>query len=104
MSSARALAGAASASASPASKRTRFTRARIARRSTSARSIPRTAMAGQDARVLSPRRALALLLPLLLGAGCVRPYKGPKTLGAVATVLLASGATMWAVGERGDRQ
>jgi hypothetical protein len=54
--------------------------------------------------VLSPRRALALLLPLLLAAGCVRPYKGPKTLGAVATVLLATGATIWVAGERGDRE
>ena len=52
--------------------------------------------------MLSPRFAAATLL-LVLGAGCVRPYKGPKTLAAVSVGLLATGATLWVMGERGNR-
>jgi len=36
-------------------------------------------------------------------AGCAAPYAGPKTLAAVGTALLASGGTVWIVGERADR-
>jgi hypothetical protein len=46
--------------------------------------------------------ARAVLL-LTLVAGCARPYPGPKTLAAVGSVLLASGGTAWAVGERTNR-
>jgi hypothetical protein len=42
------------------------------------------------------------LLVLSLAAGCARPYKGPKTLAAVGVALLASGATVWALGDRGN--
>ena len=36
----------------------------------------------------------------LLGAGCARPYAGPKTLAALGTGLLVAGGTTWVVGER----
>jgi hypothetical protein len=49
------------------------------------------------------RLSLVLLASLSLGA-CARPYKGPKTLGAVGAVLLGGGAAMWAVGDRQDRR
>jgi|SRR4051794_3367378 hypothetical protein len=39
---------------------------------------------------------------LTLGGGCARPYKAPKTLAAIGVGLLATGATLWVVGERGD--
>jgi hypothetical protein len=55
---------------------------------------------------LSARGPLAALVAavLLAGAGCARPYRGPKTLGAIAIGLLASSATVWVIGERGDRE
>ena len=52
--------------------------------------------------MLSPRFAAAALL-LTLGGGCARPYQTPKTLAASGVGLLATGATLWVVGERGDR-
>jgi hypothetical protein len=36
----------------------------------------------------------------LLGAGCARPYAGPKTLAALGTGLLVAGGTTWVLGER----
>lgn len=36
----------------------------------------------------------------LLGAGCARPYAGPKTLAALGAGLLAAGGTTWVVGDR----
>lgn len=42
----------------------------------------------------------AILAP---GAGCARPYAGPKTLAAIGTGLLVAGATAWAVGDRSSR-
>jgi hypothetical protein len=45
---------------------------------------------------------LPAVLLLSLAAGCARPYKGPKTLAAVSLGLLASGATLWALGDRGN--
>jgi hypothetical protein len=53
--------------------------------------------------VLSSRALLVALLLLLPGAGCARPYKGPKTLAALSAGLLATGGTMWAVGDRRGR-
>lgn len=39
----------------------------------------------------------------LLGAGCARPYAGPKTLAALGVGLLAAGGTTWVIGERQHR-
>jgi hypothetical protein len=54
-----------------------------------------------------PQVALATLLALALasplGAGCARPYKGPKALAGIGAGLLATSATLWAIGERRDR-
>ena len=36
----------------------------------------------------------------LLGAGCARPYAGPKTLAALGVGLLAAGSTTWVAGDR----
>jgi hypothetical protein len=47
------------------------------------------------------RAALALALAGLLGAGCARPYAGPKTLAAIGATLLVGGGTTWVVGDRG---
>jgi hypothetical protein len=38
----------------------------------------------------------------LLGAGCARPYAGPKTLAALGVGLLAAGGTTWVAGDRGN--
>jgi hypothetical protein len=45
-------------------------------------------------------RRAALILVITIGAGCARPYAGPKTLAAVGSVLLVSGGASWAAGER----
>jgi hypothetical protein len=38
-------------------------------------------------------------------AGCARPYRGSKTLGALGVGLLASSAALWVAAERGrDRE
>jgi hypothetical protein len=66
--------------------------------------VHRNHQTGQDARVLSARVAAAISLSVLLTGGCLPPYKGPKTLAALGVGLLATGATMWVVGERGDHQ
>ena len=47
--------------------------------------------------------SLMLVIAGLLGAGCARPYAGPKTLAALGVGLLAAGGTTWVVGERGNR-
>jgi hypothetical protein len=47
------------------------------------------------------RACLPLVLAGLLGAGCARPYAGPKTLAALGAGLLAAGGTTWVVGDRG---
>jgi hypothetical protein len=44
-----------------------------------------------------------LALAGLAGAGCARPYAGPKTLAALGAGLLVGGGTTWVVGERGNR-
>jgi hypothetical protein len=49
------------------------------------------------------RASLLLAIAALLGAGCARPYAGPKTLAALGTGLLAAGGTTWVAGERGNR-
>ena len=41
---------------------------------------------------------------LATAAGCARPYRGSKTLGALGIGLLASSAALWVAGERGDRE
>jgi len=46
------------------------------------------------------RAAIALALVGCLATGCARTYAGPKTLAAVAAVLLVGGGTTWVVGER----
>ncbi len=54
----------------------------------------------------TPARFLAVVLVLgtaLGGAACARPFRGPKTLGAIGTALLVAGGTTWVVGERSDR-
>src|SRR5881394_976570 len=103
MSSAAAVAGASRATAmgrpSRPTVRARFTAREYPKRFAGA--LPPSARARQDGRVTC-RRALALLLPLLLAAGCVRPYRGPKMLAALGAGLLGSGATMWVAGRRGD--
>ena len=43
---------------------------------------------------------LGLLGTGLLGAGCARPYAGPKTLAALGAGLLAAGGTTWVVGDK----
>jgi hypothetical protein len=48
------------------------------------------------------RRALVIVLAATFGAGCARPYAGPKTLAAVGTALLVGGGTAWVIGERRD--
>jgi hypothetical protein len=48
------------------------------------------------------RASLLLAIAALLGAGCARPYAGPKTLAALGVGLLAAGGTTWVVGERGN--
>jgi hypothetical protein len=48
------------------------------------------------------RASLALAIAGLLGAGCARPYAGPKTLAALGVGLLAGGGTTWVVGDRGN--
>lgn len=53
------------------------------------------------------RRLPALWGVVLLAyvfAGCARPYKGPKTLGAIGAGLLVGGGATWIAGERGDRR
>jgi hypothetical protein len=56
---------------------------------------------------MSLRRLAAAVLPLCLaglcGAGCARPYAGPKTLAALGASLLAGGGTTWVVGDRNHR-
>lgn len=47
--------------------------------------------------------AIVLVTFGLLGAGCARPYAGPKTLAALGAGLLAGGGTTWVVGERENR-
>ena len=49
------------------------------------------------------RAFLLLAVAGLLGAGCARPYAGPKTLAALGIGLLAAGGTTWVVGDRGNR-
>jgi hypothetical protein len=44
----------------------------------------------------------ALVLVILIGAGCARPYSGPKTLAALGTGLLVGGSATWAWAERSD--
>jgi hypothetical protein len=46
------------------------------------------------------RTLLFLAIAGLVGAGCARPYAGPKTLAALGTGLLAAGSTTWVVGDR----
>jgi hypothetical protein len=48
-------------------------------------------------------RAATLCLVIALGAGCARPFAGPKTLAAIGTTLLVGGGTAWVIGERSDR-
>ena len=47
------------------------------------------------------RAASLLAIAGVLGAGCARPYAGPKTLAAIGASLLAAGGTSWVVGDRG---
>jgi hypothetical protein len=47
--------------------------------------------------------ACLFTIAVLLGAGCARPYAGPKTLAALGVGLLAAGGSTWVVGERQDR-
>jgi hypothetical protein len=49
-------------------------------------------------------RRAALVLLIVFGASCARPYPGPKTLAAVGSVLLVGGGATWAVGERSDQR
>jgi hypothetical protein len=45
--------------------------------------------------------ALAACLSLSMGgAGCARPYRGPKTLAALGASVLVGSAVLWAVGDR----
>lgn len=46
------------------------------------------------------RLAGALLVVSLLAAGCVGPYRGPKTLAAIGAGILAGGSAVWIAGER----
>jgi hypothetical protein len=48
-------------------------------------------------------RRTALALVILIGAGCARPFAGPKTLAAIGAGLLVGGSTTWALAERNDR-
>ena len=49
--------------------------------------------------------AVLALTFALSAAGCARPYRGPKTLGALGVGLLASSAALWVAAERGrDRE
>jgi uncharacterized membrane protein len=47
--------------------------------------------------------AIVPVISGLFGAGCARPYAGPKTLAALGAGLLAAGGTTWVVGERENR-
>ena len=66
---------------------------------------------GQDSwhngPVMPGRRCARAVQPLVLaglcGAGCARPYSGPKTLAALGAGLLAAGGTTWVVGDRNHR-
>jgi putative Ca2+/H+ antiporter (TMEM165/GDT1 family) len=49
------------------------------------------------------RSSILATLCLAIAAGCARPYRGSKTLGALGVGLLATSAALWVVGERGDR-
>jgi hypothetical protein len=44
----------------------------------------------------------ALALGATVASGCARPYRGPKTLAAIGTGLLAAGSVGWIAGERGN--
>jgi len=45
------------------------------------------------------RASLLLAIAGLLGAGCARPYAGPKTLAALGAGLLVAGGTTWVTGD-----
>jgi hypothetical protein len=47
---------------------------------------------------------LVFLLGLLPGLGCAGRYRGPRSLAALATVLVAGGGAAWVVGERYDQR
>ena len=49
------------------------------------------------------RTFLLLALAGFLGAGCARPYAGPKTLAALGAGLLVAGGTTWVVGDHEHR-
>jgi hypothetical protein len=46
------------------------------------------------------RALLLLAIAGQLGAGCARPYAGPKTLAALGAGLLTAGGTTWVAGDR----
>jgi hypothetical protein len=50
-----------------------------------------------------PRAVLVVGMACLLGAGCARPYSGPKTLAAIGTMLVVGGGAGWVAGERRDQ-
>ena len=43
-----------------------------------------------------------LLACLLSGAGCTGRYRGPRSLAALGTTLVAGGGTAWVLGERSE--
>jgi hypothetical protein len=45
-----------------------------------------------------------VVLTIVCTAGCARPYRGAKTLGALGVSVLATSAALWVAGERGDRE
>jgi hypothetical protein len=48
------------------------------------------------------RIVLLLTIAPSFGAGCARPYAGPKTLAALGAGLLVAGGTTWVVGDHGN--
>jgi hypothetical protein len=63
-----------------------------------------------DSRLPSARRqlcaawaALALIAATILPS-CAQPYRGPRTLAAVAVGVLAGSAAVWVAGERADQR
>lgn len=48
--------------------------------------------------------ALIAVTGTTAGTGCAQPYKGPRTVAAIAVGVLAGSAAIWVAGERADHR